>query len=339
MKKLILIVVCILLNIGRDPFCDTGPKKLPNIIVINISGASNSDTINDPSHQFMPNLWNVMFKEGVLYKNLKVLPLTFHTPSGISICAGTEYAGFPVTISSMSIFTYIGKKYNLPKTKIWCINHISGMFDDNLDLQYPACLSDIFGPNKIDIADKFINDNPDFVKQLEKNEQIFFEKYIELRKKNILIWPLHDSNSEVIYDLVKKLIAFYKPVFIFYVMDEPESAHSDTYARYVLGLKDLDNRILGIWNLINTDPYYKGNTYLFVTVDHSRDENYMEHDKTRENVWFYVYGPGIKKGKKIDGQVNSVDIFATIAYIMDVKTDKTNGKILYDSFEKGGLQR
>ncbi|MCB4792834.1 MAG: hypothetical protein LHV68_13275 [Elusimicrobia bacterium] len=339
MKKLVLITGFLLLNLPGGVFCGAVQKKLPNIIVITIDGVRNSETINDPSHQFIPILWNSMFKEGVLYKNLKALPFTFHTPAYISICTGKEYEFCWAAISSTSIFTYIGEKYNLPKTKIWSIGHYPNVFYDDLKLKYPSCLSYMFGPRKMDIGDQFVKENPELAKEFDKNERMFLEKYIELRKKNILVWPDWDSNMEVLYGFANKIINFYKPVFLYYVMSETETGHYDTYARYVLGLKGIDKRILGIWNLINTDPYYKENTYLFVNVDHSRDENYMEHDKAMENVWLYVYGPGIKKGITIGREINSVDIFATLAYIMDVKTEKSDGKVLYDIFEKDGLHQ
>ena len=42
---------------------EASDKTIPNIIVITLSGVRNIDSINDPTHQYIPNLWNKMLKE------------------------------------------------------------------------------------------------------------------------------------------------------------------------------------------------------------------------------------------------------------------------------------
>ena len=78
--------------------------------------------------------------------------------------------------------------------------------------------------------------------------------------------------------------------------------------------------IYEIWQIIESEPFYQGNTYLFISPDHERNSYYMDHfenpPENPSNVWMYVYGPKVKKGVVIDNVVHHVDMFQTIAVIM-----------------------
>lgn len=178
--------------------------------------------------------------------------------------------------------------------------------------------------------------SPLLIRVLTEPELNSNEALIELRKMKINTWPFWDINEEVCYQAVKSILKVYKPKILHFVMDGVDSAHYDTFGRYVLAIKDTDQRLFEIWEFIQNDPFYKDNTYLFVALDHSRDRYYMHHmeyDSTRQG-WLYVYGPNVKKGIKINRPLYHIDIFATVAYIMNLKTHPTKGKVLKDCFIK-----
>jgi hypothetical protein len=316
MKELFFLSFLILFTFTVRPRCE--PAKLPNIIIITISGVRNSETIDDKSHQYIPNLFDKMFKEGVLYTNLKPLKLEFHAPSQGSIISGVTYYQWPFCYTTPSFFTYAAKKYNLPKTKLWVLNGFFGYIDT---LDYASSINYVFSPSDPELLKIF--DTP----QMKR----FFGQSAVL---NLYPWPHWDSNSSVMLDILFKVLNYHKPVIMHYIMAQTETAHYDTYARYVLSLKSADADLCKIWNYIDTDEHYKNNTYLIVSVDHPRDDNYMKHDRPRDNVWMYIYGPGIKRNVRIVREVRHIDIFATVAYLLDIETHKTEGKVLFDSFSK-----
>lgn len=89
---------------------------IPNIIICTLGSMRNSETIDDESHQYIPNLWNKMFKYGTLYTNLINLNLPFHQPSTQAINTGvvmSEYAKLKVP----SIFQYAMGQYRLPRKR------------------------------------------------------------------------------------------------------------------------------------------------------------------------------------------------------------------------------
>ena len=135
----------------------------------------------------------------------------------------------------------------------------------------------------------------------------------------------------------------FKPKLIHYLMQDTDCAHFSTFGRYVLSLKTADKKIFDIWQTIKKNPFYKDNTYLIISPDHERNAYYMHHDENAydnpSKVWMYIYGPDIKKGVVIDRAIHHIDIFATVAYIMDVETHATDGKILKDCFCKENADR
>ena len=130
----------------------------------------------------------------------------------------------------------------------------------------------------------------------------------------------------------------FKPKLVHYIMNDVEVAHSDTFSKYVLALRACDKGVFEIWEMIQKDSFYKDNTYLIINVDHGRNLYYMEHYENAydnpSHVWMYIYGPDIKKGVIINRPIYHIDIFTTVAYIMNVETHSTEGKVLKDCFSR-----
>ncbi len=314
---------------GQDVF----EEKIPNVIIVTFSGVRNTETIKDPTHQYIPNLWGRIFKEGVLYTNLVALSHQFHMPVFHAINTGLTYLFYAYPLRAPSIFQYVSKKYGLPKTKLWSLGSwynqdYAFATDDYPQETYPCALS---------FMD--FNMSTELKEILTKQELIFWESFPGLMEKNPEKWPNWDSLGEVQYQMFKKILRKFRPKLIHYVLNDIESAHADSFARYVLALRKCDRRISEIWEFIENDPYYKDNTYLIINVDHERNRYYMDHFESSYpnpgKVWMYIHGPDIKKGVVIQRPVYHTDIFATVAYLMDVKTHANDGKILKDCFRKG----
>jgi len=337
-KRIVLYTtsIIVLTNVITAYARDKDSKTIPNIIIITLSGVRNDDSIGDSSHQFMPHLWFDMLKEGVLYNNVTDPNCEFHMPAVDSINTGEDYPLFfnrPQT-KAPSFFQYIRKKYSLPAYKLWSIGHWfyngciyrSDEYDENT---FPCEIAVANFPG----APRFIVLSPELEQILTKQELVFVETFNKGDKSRAFVhhW---DSIDEIIFGMFNKIIKEYSPVCIHYTMAAVETAHFDTYGRYLHALKRCDEKIFKIWRLIQNHPFYKDNTFLIVTPDHQRNLYYMQHDEHAYGnpsvVWMYIYGPGVKKGKLISRQVSHADIFATVAYLLDLKTHDIEGKPLKD---------
>jgi len=318
----------------RGDLCgqDKNPDKdLPNVIIMTFSGLRNSESIEDPSHQYIPHLWNEIFKEGTLYTNLVALNFQFHMPVVHAINTGLTYPVFTNSLRAPSIFQYVRKRYDLPQTKLWSLGtwykSDYALATENYSQETYPCM---FSSMDFDMS-------PQLKEILNKQELSFEDSFPKLLKKNREYWPSWDALGDVQFGIFKKILRKFKPKLVHYILNDVECAHSDTFGRYVLTIRKCDEKISEIKEFIDQDPYYKNNTYLIVDVDHERDLYYVDHFENSylnpARVWMYIYGPGVKKGAKINRPVYHTDIFATVAYLMGVETHANDGKILRDCFK------
>ncbi|MDR3508954.1 MAG: hypothetical protein P4L64_13755 [Caulobacteraceae bacterium] len=101
--------------------------------------------------------------------------------------------------------------------------------------------------------------------------------------------------------------------------DTDEFAHAGDYAHYLMALERGDDFLRQVWDYLQSDPYYRGQTTLMVLTDHGRGETpteaWREHGSSRaykltpkdfpqynetgvvgsDNVWFAAMGPGVKR--------------------------------------------
>ncbi|MEI6631311.1 MAG: sulfatase-like hydrolase/transferase [bacterium] len=325
----VILCVCAL---SGSVFCqDASADKTPNIVIMTMLGVRNCDSIADPTHQYIPNLWHTLFKEGTLYTELVNSNNEFHFPPIYAIFTGVNYPFYGGPLRHPSIFQYVRKRYNLPQSKVWSIGN---WYNKDYALETDAYPEKTF-PCKWSVLEPSM---PEQLKGiLTKQELIFLERFSEVVKSSPEHWPNWDSLGKAQYRIFIRIMKELKPKLAHYVLGDVESAHSDTFGRYVLALKDCDEMINQTWEFLQRDPYYKDKTYFIVAIDHGRnlyfDDHYEDAYSGSERVWFYIRGPGIKKGTVIKRPVYHVDIFATLAHIMDIQTHRTQGRVLSDCFE------
>jgi bisphosphoglycerate-independent phosphoglycerate mutase (AlkP superfamily) len=105
-----------------------------------------------------------------------------------------------------------------------------------------------------------------------------------------------------------------------------EWAHSGHYKDYLEAASMVDKWISDLWNYIQSDPFYKNKTALFITTDHGRGihEEWTSHNnkiKNSSQVWFAVMGPGVKaKGEvKTSQQLFQMQFAQTMAGLLGLK--------------------
>lgn len=107
-----------------------------------------------------------------------------------------------------------------------------------------------------------------------------------------------------------------------------EWAHSGRYKDYLNAANQVDKWIQDIWNYVQSDPFYKNKTALFITVDHGRGdavkEEWRDHGsdiKDAYQIWFAAMGPGIKpKGEvKTAQQFYQKQFAQTMASLLGLK--------------------
>lgn len=101
------------------------------------------------------------------------------------------------------------------------------------------------------------------------------------------------------YQFAKQYIIANHPKVLYIAFDETDDyAHGGFYQFYLKQAHNEDKMLADLWNALQSDPFYKDQTTLFITCDHGRgDENpnaWRSHGtevKNSQQTWFAVIGP------------------------------------------------
>jgi hypothetical protein len=120
-----------------------------------------------------------------------------------------------------------------------------------------------------------------------------------------------------------------KPKVLYIAYGETDEwAHSGRYKDYLNAAHMVDKWIQDIWNYVQSDPFYKNKTALFITVDHGRGDaiknewtSHGQDIKDAYQIWFAAMGPGIKpKGEvKAAQQFYQMQFAQTMAALLGLK--------------------
>ncbi len=335
------VLICFLATDNAFPAEDTPYKdslsNKPNVIIMTICSVRNQDTIDDPGHRHMPRIFGELAEKGFLYTNLIENNFQFHIPALQAIITGLHHSNNFLPISRPSIFQYLVQQAGIPRDKVWSIAHWN---QENIIFE-----SDEFGEESFPSGLCYLLTQTTPTVSLTRQEIKF---KISNQKKSesfsgIHTWPKWDVQSRAIHGIAKRIFSDIKPKFVHYLLNLVEVAHHSSYPAYIHAIRETEDQIMDIWNIIREDSFYKDNTYFLITVDHHRDKYHMGHSESwftpRLSTWLYIFGPGIRKNGMSDEPVYHVDIFQTLSEIYGINTHPGDGRFLESCFEPGFSDR
>jgi predicted AlkP superfamily pyrophosphatase or phosphodiesterase len=149
--------------------------------------------------------------------------------------------------------------------------------------------------------------------------------------------PMGDSRSADITNAYISYLKQHKPGFSMCIFDSPDAeGHSYGWGseQYMKRLPEIDAYIAQIVEATKEAGIYE-NTLFMIVSDHggiNRGHGSITMDEMEAPLVFF--GPGVKKGYKIDVPVVRYDTAPTIAYIFGAKTpDVWRGRAIVEVFE------
>jgi predicted AlkP superfamily phosphohydrolase/phosphomutase len=149
--------------------------------------------------------------------------------------------------------------------------------------------------------------------------------------------PMGDSRSADITNAYISYLKQHKPGFSMCIFDSPDAeGHSYGWGseQYMKRLPEIDAYIAQIVEATKEAGIYE-NTLFMIVSDHggiNRGHGSITMDEMEAPLVFF--GPGVKKGYKIDVPVVRYDTAPTIAYIFGAKTpDVWRGRAIVEGFE------
>jgi len=351
MRKFILLLISIIVLSSCVESGESNDNNTPNIILITLDGVRWQEVFNGVDLELIEN--KKFTKNSALLKEMflsddnkkrqqKLLPFFGNYINKKGILIGNKNEGSVLKLTNDQLFSYPGyneiltgfadssitsndKIYNKNKTILELLNS-----NENYSGRVAAfCSWDVFPfiindkRSGVPVSAGYSNLESDKLSKLES----FIENYQTMM-------PLFRDN--VRYDLFTHILSMEhirnrtpKAVYISY--DETDSfSHAGSYDDYIGSLHNTDKMIEELWTYLQDQPFYKDNTYMFITTDHGRGDgdvtnsmwtNHGSGVSGCEYTWLAILGPGLKKSGLIKGEFYANQIVPTIAKLTNTTID------------------
>ncbi len=131
-----------------------------------------------------------------------------------------------------------------------------------------------------------------------------------------------------------------KPRLMMVNYQDPDYVHWGNASHYTRAIAIIDDGIRQITDALDRDEHYRNNTVVVITPDCGRDANplmsvpFQHHFNSGESraVWALVLGKGVRKDRVLDREVDQTAVAATLAEVMGVRAERSEGDILSGLF-------
>jgi len=275
-----------------------------------MDGARYSETFGDSTYQYIPHLANDLAPEGVVntcfYNRGRTKTVSGHAALVTGNYQFIENSGIGVP-ENPSIFQLWRAAHDKDSTAAWVIS----------------------SKHKVEVVSNCTN--PDWA-----------DKYRPSRNCGTAGLGTNNRQDGATMAAAKEILTTHQPELVLVNFIEPDSSgHANIWEDYLTGIVQTDEYIYQMWNFIQSHPFYKNTTTLFVTNDHGRhlegiNDGFKSHGDDCEgcqHVFFYAYGPDFKKNTTFAIQKELPDIAATIAEMLDFEIPKSDGRVMTELFK------
>jgi len=242
---LLLVLLCFSTAylIECNSFTQAYAYKTESMFLVIMDGVRYSETFGDPTHQFIPHIWNDLRPLGTSYANFRNNGITVTVPGHTTMLTGVwqevknDGSERP---HSPTIFEYYRKETGVPQSKTWVVvQHMNLISADYSD--YPSYGKD-YGASL---------DAPGL-----------------RRQRGIQMTHTGDVAT---FDILKEMMNRDHPVLGMVNFGMTDAmGHSGSWSAYINAIRDADTLIYYLWLRIQDDPRYRDTTTLIITTDHGR---------------------------------------------------------------------
>lgn len=144
------------------------------------------------------------------------------------------------------------------------------------------------------------------------------------------------SPDELSVYIARQLMRQVAPSLLWITLHDIDVAHAGAYSLYIEGIRRTDRLCSELWQAVQEEPEYAGQTTLFILPDFGRDSdedaggNGFQHHRTGDvlsrTTWMLASGPGIRENVVFDRAVDSRDLVPTLGAILGFHASLAQGK-------------
>ncbi|MEO8400119.1 MAG: alkaline phosphatase family protein, partial [Ignavibacteriaceae bacterium] len=145
------------------------------------------------------------------------------------------------------------------------------------------------------------------------------------------------NNDTMIYNkLIDVLSSDHPRLTLVNFTQTDKSAHTGIWDDYIFAIHQADSLIYKLWQYIEADTFYSGNTTLLITNDHGRHDDanggFQDHGDNCigcRHIMLLALGPNITAGQEISELKYQIDIAPTVGEVLSFPSPYSNGTSLF----------
>lgn len=274
----------------------------PKVVIFVIDGPRYSETFGDSSHTWIPHIWNDLRSQGTILTHFWNNGPTKTVPGHCAIATGT--------------WQYIANDGSERPDKPTLFEYFRHWYSAPVTETYV-----VSGKSKLDVCT--YGTHPGYGASYGATASVGFASDVE------------------VYDELMSVLQTHQPRLLLACLPEVDWAgHSGDWNRYVSAVTGADSLAWKTWNYLQSDPFYAGQTYMFVTCDHGRhtDENggFTGHGDDCigcRHLIFLALGPDIRPDVVSSGLFTQRDLCKTVGQILNFPVPHAEGTVIQDIFQ------
>ena len=335
-------------------------RKQKVVIVTFGGGARDEETFAPEGQENIPNLMKSLLPQSTFFAQVVNHGILGHYVATTSIATGVyeTFNNFTGDApANPTLFEYFRKQLRRPLEDAWVVSPSRGFAhmgasdakgygpDWGAGVILPKQLLSAAKPKgSVDDVIHLLRDTyeePYFAPELAHDEQ-HLQQLENILKLSVGDFTKHaltlSSADELSVYVARRLMEQAAPSLLWITLHDIDVAHSGTYSLYIDGIQRTDRLCLEIWQAIQSNPEYRGNTTMFILPDFGRDSdmnsggNGFQHHRTGDalsrTTWMMALGNGVHEGAFIQRPVESLDLVPTVSRVLGFDVPMARGKVL-----------
>jgi hypothetical protein len=346
---------------SSSPFVhgEAAAKKRKIIVVTFGGGARDQETFAAEGQENIPHLLRELAPQSSFFTQMMNQGILGHYVATASLATGVyetlnNFSAVPP--QHPTVFEYFRKDLNRPSSSSWVVapsNGFNRIGESDYRSYGPGFGARVILPKQLLSAaasgaaadyNHLLRDNyetPFYAPPLQGGE--FELKQMEnILKLSVDDFTAHSrtlsSPDELSVYIAKRLMQQESPSLLWITMHDIDVAHTGAYSLYIDAIRRTDRLCAELWQSVQNDPEYAGNTTMFILPDFGRDAdedaggNGFQHHRTGDiasrTTWMMALGAGVRQGVVYDRPVQSIDLVPTLGAMMGFSPRLSQGSAI-----------
>jgi hypothetical protein len=336
------------------------PHEQKTIVVTFGGGARDEETFAPAGQENIPHLINELIPQATFFTQVVNRGILGHYVATASLATGVyeRFNNFAdVAPKNPTVFEYFRKGLGRPANDAWVIAPSNGFnrIGQSDGSQFASGLGAQVILPKLLLASALgkTSANPigvDYVLQDNYEDLLFSAPTVQNDVHlSMLSGMLHlsvedftghartlTSADELSVYVMRHVMRQFAPSLLWITLHDMDIAHTGAFSLYLEGIRRTDRLCAEIWQMIETEPEYKGRTTMLILPDFGRDSDYspsgngFQHHRTGDplsrTTWMMALGPRIRQNVTVDRPLDSTDLVPTLGAMMRFTTPLAKGK-------------